>query len=302
MHLTEIAKVPLTKDIATDEVIDFFESFPHFTAGTLTKKMLNKVVGMKESERLLPGRSYSGVDASKVCEECAKLFTANDLSERYYHILCACQYFILLRRVESKFSFNNMAACDALLCLAWVRPYPFHHLIWASIMEKRKRHAVQVQKDAKKFHVYSSVILLWLKDLPSRLTEIPKNVGQPSSMKRNTSTPVRKKLPVKRARVKGDAFQLVIKVMLQQKVLIPLPLHVHMHGKRLPILRFTLTIVLHIIHPHHHHLLLFLLSTFLHHVCHLQSNLIIHLSMSHLSPYLPYLLLCHHQVHLLPPS
>ncbi|KAH7281706.1 hypothetical protein KP509_36G059600 [Ceratopteris richardii] len=207
MHLTEIAKVPLTKNIATDEVIDFFDSFPHFTGGTLTKKMLNKVVGMKESERLMPGRSYSGVDAGKVSEECVKLFTTNDLSERYYHILCACQYFILLRRVESKFPFNNMAACDALLCLAWVRPYPFHHLIWASIMEKRKRHAVHVQKDAKKFHVYSSTILLWLKNLPSRLTEIPKNVGQPSSMKRNTSTPVRKKLPVKRARVKGDALE-----------------------------------------------------------------------------------------------
>ncbi|KAH7404192.1 hypothetical protein KP509_15G014500 [Ceratopteris richardii] len=100
-----------------------------------------------------------------------------------------------------------MAACDTLLCVAWVRPYPFHHLIWASIMEKRKRHAIQIQKDAKKFHVYSFVILLWLNDLPSRLTEIPKNVGQPSSMKRNTSTPVRKKLPVKRARVKGDAVE-----------------------------------------------------------------------------------------------
>ncbi|KAH7298714.1 hypothetical protein KP509_25G055700 [Ceratopteris richardii] len=88
-----------------------------------------------------------------------------------------------------------------------VRPYPFHHLIWASIMEKRKRHAVQVQKDAKKFHVYSSIILLWLKDLPSRLTEIQKNVGQPSSMKRNPSTPLRKKLSVKRARVKGDTLE-----------------------------------------------------------------------------------------------
>ncbi|KAH7373370.1 hypothetical protein KP509_17G051900 [Ceratopteris richardii] len=38
-------------------------------------------------------------------------------------------------------------------------------------------------------------------------SEIPKNVGQPSSMKRNTSTPVRKKLPVKQARVKGDALE-----------------------------------------------------------------------------------------------
>ncbi|KAH7296985.1 hypothetical protein KP509_26G047500 [Ceratopteris richardii] len=207
MHLTEIAKVPLTKNIATDEMIDFCESFPHFTAGTLTKKMVNKVVGMKESERLMPGRSYSGVDASKVCEECVKLFTANDLSKRYYHILCACQYFILLRRVESKFPFNNMAACDALLCLLWLRPYPFHHLIWASIMEKRKRHVVQVQKDAKKIHVYFSIILLWLKNLRSRLTEIPKDVGQPSSMKRNTFTPVRKKLPVKRAQVKGNALE-----------------------------------------------------------------------------------------------
>ncbi|KAH7293537.1 hypothetical protein KP509_28G029900 [Ceratopteris richardii] len=37
--------------------------------------------------------------------------------------------------------------------------------------------------------------------------EIQKNVGQPSSMKRNPSTPVRKKLPVKRARVKGDALE-----------------------------------------------------------------------------------------------
>ncbi|KAH7281534.1 hypothetical protein KP509_36G052200 [Ceratopteris richardii] len=101
-----------------------------------------------------------------------------------------------------------MAACDALLCLAWVRAYPFYHLIWASIMEKKKRHAVQVQKDAKKFNVYSSIILLWLKSLPSRLTEIQKNLGQPpSSMKRNPSTPVRRKLRVKRARVKGDSLE-----------------------------------------------------------------------------------------------
>ncbi|KAH7443885.1 hypothetical protein KP509_02G054000 [Ceratopteris richardii] len=139
MHLSEIAKVSLTKHIATDEVIDFFESFPHFTGGTLTKKMLNKVVGMKESERLILGRSYSGVEASKVCEECVKLFTANDLSKRYYHLLCACMYFILLRRIESKFPFGNMAKCDALLCLSWVHPYPFHHLIWTSIMEKKEK-------------------------------------------------------------------------------------------------------------------------------------------------------------------
>ncbi|KAH7446137.1 hypothetical protein KP509_01G040900 [Ceratopteris richardii] len=37
--------------------------------------------------------------------------------------------------------------------------------------------------------------------------------------------------------------------MLQQKVLIPLLLHIHMYGKELLILRFALTIVLHIIHP-----------------------------------------------------
>ncbi|KAH7431389.1 hypothetical protein KP509_08G046000 [Ceratopteris richardii] len=101
-----------------------------------------------------------------------------------------------------------MAACDTLLCLAWVRPYSFHHLIWTSIMEKKKRHVVHVQKDAKKFHVYSSVIILWLKSLSSKLTEIQRNLDQPPpSTKRNPSTLVRKKLLVKRARVKGDSLQ-----------------------------------------------------------------------------------------------
>ncbi|KAH7365750.1 hypothetical protein KP509_18G044100 [Ceratopteris richardii] len=115
--------------------------------------------------------------------------------------------FYLLKKGRIQVSIQQYGCLRCAFMSSLVRPYPFHYLIWASIMEKRKRHAVQVQKDAKKFHIYSSIILLWLKNLPLRLTEIPKNVGQPSSMKHNTSTLVRKKLPVKRARVKDETLE-----------------------------------------------------------------------------------------------
>ncbi|KAH7404697.1 hypothetical protein KP509_15G038900 [Ceratopteris richardii] len=165
LGIKEFSLVSLAEDLDHMEIIDFFQSFPKFFGGTLSLDMVALAMGAATTMPSSSNTTYSRIPEDQLITKCKGAFAENQVALATTSILRAFKCYFLLRNMQAKISFTNTFLCDGLLCMLYSKPYPFHQLLWKSVLTKRKRFVYQANKGASTFHVYSPSILAWLRSL-----------------------------------------------------------------------------------------------------------------------------------------
>ncbi|KAH7434674.1 hypothetical protein KP509_06G029900 [Ceratopteris richardii] len=214
MGLHEFSQVPLSDQPDHMEVIDFFKHFPRFPDGKLSLRILELAMGAHTPTLPAPASTYSGILEGELVTKCKAAFDEKPVAYATATLLHAFKFYFLLRSMKGKLIFTNLFIYNGLMCMLYSKPFPYHKLLWHSVIDKRKRFVAASNRGASTFHVFSPCIFTWLRTLPAlhpNFTSLPlPNPTNPPSERQSkrSSYALRSKLQPfnkKRAKIVADS-------------------------------------------------------------------------------------------------
>ncbi|KAH7426035.1 hypothetical protein KP509_11G082100 [Ceratopteris richardii] len=223
--LHEFSKVPLSDQPDHKEVINFFKHFPRFRDGKLSLKIIELAMGAHTPTLPTLICTYSGILEGELLTKCKASFDEKPVAYAKAILLHAFKFYFLLKNMKGKLTFTNLFICDGLMCMLYSKPFPYH-MLWYSVIDKRKCFVTTSNRRASTFHVFSPCIFTWLRTLPTwhtNITSLPSaNQANPPSEgpSKKSSCALRSKLhpfSKKRAKIVANSRASLDSLALSEK-------------------------------------------------------------------------------------